>query len=167
MPDTTPIYTLPYPCTGEVVDPDDFADLGTAIDTVLDAVDADLNNALNRYNVDISGNTQVIPVNVDTTLLTPQYTFPVAGLWLVRAQVVQTSAPTTINMMRTRILPSLGLISGQTANTEGNQGLMRPWGAAPIVAPAASTVAILYQWNGTGSQTVQGFLSARLLARIA
>ena len=169
MPETTPIYGFSYPCAGDVVDPADFATLGGQIDTALDAADADMQYALNRYNVTLIGAAQGATVNVDVTLTTPTYTAPVAGVWLVRAHVARTTTPTTVNMMRTRLLHSIApaLRYGQTANTEGNQSLFKPWAAAPFVATAGSVFSIIFQWNGTGTMNVQGFLSARLLCRIA
>lgn len=40
MPESTPIYGIPYPCPGETIDPDVFADFADAVDAAMTSVAA-------------------------------------------------------------------------------------------------------------------------------
>lgn len=163
MPDNTDIYGFTYPCPGDTVDAADFTLLGSQIDAVLTALDTAQNNAINRYNTGtLFGTPQAVNSGVEATLTTPSYTFPIAGLWLVRGTVPNPGFA-TINMTRVRIRHNTTDYCGQTQNTEPNLGL-EPWAATLLVAAAGDTTQIRYLFNGTGPVNVSGEMTARLLA---
>lgn len=53
MPESTPIYGIPYPCPGETIDSDVFADFANAVDAAMTAVAATSVEALNRPNAKV------------------------------------------------------------------------------------------------------------------
>ena len=163
MPANTPIYGFTYQCPGDTVDAADFALLGGQIDTVLTALDTASNNALNRYNAGpTDGASQAVVSGVEATLATPVYTFPVAGIWVVRATVPNPGFA-TINMIRVRIRHNATDYCGQTQNTEPNVGL-EPWASVALVAAAGDTTQIRYIFNGAGPVNVFGTMTVRLVA---
>lgn len=169
MPDSTPIYGFTFPCPDEVVGGAAFATLANQIDAKLNEVNADLIFALNRPNVDIidgTPSTQTIPANVDTvlTLPTSTYTFQTAGVWIVRAYMHTSSAP-TMQMMRGRIRQNAVVRYSYISNTEGDiPHPVVPVG--PIIAAVGDVITLTFQYTGAGTMDVFARLSAKLLVRI-
>jgi hypothetical protein len=172
MPGTTPIYGFPYPCANENVNFTDFTALGNAIDSKLLQVDADADHAVGRYNVSQNGSTQAgIAVGVDTVLTNPtaQYVVPESGVYLVMVDVL-TVAVTTITSARVRVRLNGVAAFGRTFNYEvGGFAPSLFWQipSGPLVAAAGDTISCTYLYQGTGTATVQIFLSARQAIRIA
>jgi hypothetical protein len=160
MPANTDIFGFTYPCPGEAVGPASFALLAGQIDTKASELNTDWFEMLNRRNSGdlFSAAVTVVTNSVETQLTTPTYTFPVAGVYLVSAEVYSMSAPATINMFRARF--------GVTMNTENfvtSGG--RP--VVPMVAAAGDVASITVFYNGSGTMNVQGRLAAKLICRIA
>jgi hypothetical protein len=166
MPGITPIYGFTYPCPGEAISPATIALLTGQIDAKMSDVDADWFYMLNRYNTEVPGVTQNIPNGVETVLLAPTYTFPVAGVWQVTAAVIPFGGPATINMFRARLRINATARFGITANTQ-NFVLNTPRPQAPMVAAAGDVASITCIYNGSGTMDVQGRLAAKLVCRIA
>ena len=167
MTANTPIYGFTYPCPGEVVDPAAFALLAGQIDTKLNDVNNDWILDLNRYNVDISSSAnQTITNGVDTVLTTPQYTFPISGVWIVSAQVFNQSTPVTLNSMRARLRINATARFGMTTNPEAF-AIGYPQPTVPMVAVAGDVASITFFYNGSGTMDVNANLQAKLLCRIA
>lgn len=167
MTANTPIYGFTYPCPGEVVDPAAFALLAGQIDTKLNDVNNDWLLDLTRYNTDISMvGVQTITNGVDTVLTSPQYTFPISGVWVVSAQVFKQSSPVTLNMMRARLRINATARFGMTTNTEGGTA-PPPDPSVPMVAVAGDVASITFLYNGSGTMDVNANLQAKLLCRIA
>lgn len=170
MPGATPIYGFPYPCVNETVDFTDFSALGNAIDTKLTEVRADANHAVGRYNVSQFGGSQAgIAAGVDTVLTnaTAQYVIPEAGLYLAMVDVLITAA-TTITSSRLRVRLNGVAQFGRTFNHEtGLPGWFWQVPSGPLVAAAGDTVSCTFLYAGTGTATVQIYLSVRQAVRIA
>ena len=171
MPGVTPIYGFPYPCVDEPVNFTNFTALGNAIDTKLSEVQADVNYAVGRYNISQNGGSQAgIAVGVETTLTNPnaQYVVPAAGIYLVMIDV-NITAVTTITGSRLRVRLNGTPIFGRTQNHEGglgvNMGYQVPSGL--IIAAAGDTISCAFLYQGTGTATVQIYISARQVIRIA
>jgi hypothetical protein len=170
MPGTTPIYGFPYPCLDEVVDFTDFTALGNAIDSKLLEVQADADYAVGRYNISQFGGSQAgIAAGVETTLTNAaaQYVVPVAGIYLTVVDV-NITAVTTITSCRLRVRLNGTPVYGRSVNWEG--GLALNWWQVPsgaIVAAAGDTISCAFLYAGTGTATVQMYLSSRLVVRIA
>lgn len=171
MPGTTPIYGFPYPCVNEAVDFTDFTALGNAIDAKLLEVQADANHAIGRYNsTQFAGAQAGIAVNVDTVLTNPgaQYVVPEAGVYLAMVDVNVTAA-TTINSARLRVRLNGVSQYGRTFNYEvGVLGKFWQVPSGPLVATAAGdTISCTFLYQGSGTATVQIYLSVRQAVRIA
>lgn len=166
MPDTTPVYGLPYPCPGDTVDATDFQDLALAVEATLVNVDADYLLALNRFNTDLGGATQTIAAGVDTVITTPQYVIPADGIWVVSAHLFNANTPPTINSMRIRVRQGVTVRFGFTANTEVNTP-RRVIADGPIVAAAGDVISTTVLYSGTGTMDVFVDLTAKMLCRIA
>lgn len=172
MPDTTPIYGFPYPCVDELVDVSDFEALGDAIDAKLLEVQADANHAIGRYNVSQSGGSQAgIAVGVETVLTNPtaQYVVPESGVYLVMIDVLTTAA-TTITAARLRVRLNGVAQFGRTYNHEvAGIAPALPWQVASgvIIAAAGDTISCAYLYQGSGTATVQIYISVRQVIRIA
>lgn len=163
MPQNTPIYGFTYQCPGDVVDAADFTTLGAQIDAVIAAQDTARNDALNRYNSGtIFGASQAVAANTDTTLATPLYTFPVAGIWVVRGSM-NNPGFATVNMTRVRIRHNTTDYDGQTQNTEPNIGL-EPWAGVPLVVAAGDTCQLRVMYNGVGPVNISGNMTVRMIA---
>lgn len=166
MPDSTPIYGFTYPCPGETVDATDFQLLANQIDAALAVVDQDYDLALNRYNFDQDGTLQNIPAGVDTAITAPQYTLPVAGVFLVSARTVTLSSPATFNALRTRIQQAAVSRFGFTSNTELNTGRTFTT-SGPIVGTAGQVIRATCLFSGAATLDVSVSLSVRMVCRIA
>lgn len=171
MPDTTPIYSFPYPCVDEAVNFTDFETLGDAIDAKLLEVQADADYAIGRYNISQAGGSQAgIVVNVETALTNAaaQYVVPVAGVYLTFIDVF-IDAVTTITSSRLRVRLNGTPVYGRTMNWEGGfaTGLFWQIPSAPIVAAAGDTISCAFLYQGTGTATVSIWISSRLVVRIA
>lgn len=166
MPDTTPIYALPYPCPGDVVDATDFQDLALAIEATMVDIEDDYFLALNRYSTDLGGSTQTIPAGVDTVMTTPQYVIPADGVWVVSAHMFNATTPPTINSMRIRVRQGVTSRFGFTANTEVNTP-RRVMADGVIVAAVGDVVSTTVLYSGTGTMDVFVALTAKMLCRIA
>jgi hypothetical protein len=166
MPENTEIYGFTFPCPGEAITPAAIATLTGQIDVKLSDVNTDWSEMINRRNTTVQGVTQNIPQGVDTVLATPTYTFPVAGVYVVAAEVFSLSTPATINMFRGRLRINATPRFGVTMNTE-NFITSGPRPAVVMVAAAADVASITVLYNGTGTMDVQGRMAAKLLCRIA
>lgn len=171
MPGITPIYSFPYPCVNETVDFTDFTALGNAIDSKLLAVQADANHAVGRYNVSQFAGAQAgIAVGVDTVLTNAgaQYVVPEAGLYLAMVDVRITAA-TTITSSRLRVRINGVAQFGRTFNHEtGLPDWFWQVPTGPLIATAAGdTISCTFLYQGTGTATVQIYLSVRQAIRIA
>lgn len=168
MPGQTPIFNFPYPCPGEMITAQSFANLANAIDAKLTEVNADMIFALNRPNVDKDdASTQVTNPGVVTTLTNPDstYTIPVAGVWVVSVSIQPDTFPATISYQRGQLLQNAVLRSGITHDSENNLPVpCRPFGV--FVAAVGDVITTTYLWTGTGTITVSTRLSAKLLCRI-
>lgn len=168
MPQSTPIYGFTYPCPGELVTPASIALMAGQIDTKMADVDTDWVDMLRRRNSGPTvGTTQNIAAGAETALTTPTYTFPVAGIYIVRASAFQLTLPATRNMFRARLRIN-GVVRGfgTTMNTENGIG-DSPHPNVPMVAAAGDVASITCIFNGTGTLDVQGHISAKLVCRIA
>lgn len=171
MPDTTPIYSFPYPCVDEPVNFTDFETLGDAIDAKLLEVQADADYAVGRYNVSQAAASQAgIAVNVETALtnLNAQYVVPVAGIYLTAVDVLIDTV-TTITSSRLRVRLNGTPVYGRTVNWEGGlaTGLLWQIPSAPIVAAAGDTISCAFLYQGTGTAAVSIWVNSRLVVRIA
>lgn len=170
MPGATPIYSFPYPCVNEPVDFADFAALGNAIDAKLLEVQADADYAVGRYNISQFGGSQAgIAAGVETVLTNPtaQYVVPVAGIYLTMIDVQITSV-TTITSSRTRVRLNGVSQYGRTINHEGGIGILNTQvQPGAIIAAAGDTISCAFLYQGTGTATVQTYISSRLVVRIA
>lgn len=170
MPETTPIYSFPYPCVSEAVDFADFANLANAIDTKLFELQADEDLAVGRYNATFNVAAQAgIAVGVDTVLTNPNatYVIPAAGVYLVFGTYTMNAA-TTITSARLRVRLNGVQIFGRTFNFEfGNIPTFVHIPPAPLICATGDTVSFtfLYQGSGTASVTLQ--YTARMVTRIA
>jgi hypothetical protein len=170
MPGATPIYGFSYPCEDEPVTATDFTLLGNAIDAKLLEVQADADYAVGRYNISRDGGSQAgIVVAVETALTNPnaQYVVPVAGVYLTMIDVIILAA-TTITSSRLRVRLNGTPVYGRTVNWENGfstSGWQVPSG--PIVAAAGDTISCAFIYQGTGTATVQIYISSRLVVRIA
>lgn len=166
MPDTTPIFALPYPCPGDTVDATDFQDLALAIEAVMVNIEADYTLALNRFNVDLSGAVQTLPAGVDTVITTPQYTITQAGVYVVSAHLFPASSPATINATRIRVRQGAVSRFGFTQNNEANttRNVMTN---GPIVAAAGDVISGIALFSGAGTLDVFMDLTVKMLCRIA
>lgn len=166
MPRNTDIYGFTYPCPGEAVGAPAIALLAGQIDTKMADVDNDYFEMLNRYNANVAGVTQNIPNGVDTVLTAPTYTFPVAGVWIVTAQVFSLSSPATINSFRGRLRINATPRFGVTVNTQ-NFVTSSPRPTVPMVAAAGDVASVTVLYNGTGTMDVQARLMIKMVCRIA
>lgn len=171
MPGVTPIYGFPYPCVDEAVSFADFELLGDAIDAKLLEVQADADYAVGRYNISRNGGSQAgIVVAVETVLANAnaQYVVPVAGIYLTMIDVLITSV-TTITSSRLRVRLNGTPIYGRTVNWEGGTLSANPWQVPSglIIAAAGDTISCAFTYQGTGTATVQIYISSRLVVRIA
>lgn len=168
MPDTTPIYGFPYPCPDEVISPMAFTNLANAIDAKLAEVNADMVFALNRPNFDFtSGAGQVINPGVNTTLTmaSSTYTVTVAGVWVLWVNVLYTATPPTITFQNARIRLNGVDQFGFSNDTENNNTIpVRVVG--PVVAAAGDVITTTFLYTGTGTASVVGLLSGKLICRI-
>lgn len=76
MPASTPIYGITYPCGGDTIDPNALATFANTLDAALAQGIADLAEATNRPNVQVSATaiqTVVINVATDLTFVTEVY----------------------------------------------------------------------------------------------
>jgi hypothetical protein len=172
MPGATPIYAFPYPCADEPVTATDFTLLGNAIDSKLLEVSADADYAVGRYNISRDGGSQAgIVVAVETALTNPnaQYVVPVAGVYLTMIDVY-IAAVTTITSSRLRVRLNGVAQYGRTMNWETGgfaTGLLWQVPSGPVVAAAGDTISCAFLYQGTGTATVQIYISSRLVVRIA
>lgn len=171
MPDATPIYGFPYPCVDESVNAADFAALGNAIDSKLLEVQADADHAVGRYNISQFGGSQAgIAVGVETVLTNAaaQYVVPEAGVYLAMIDV-QITAATTITSSRLRVRINGVSQYGRTFNHEtGVAGRFWQVPSGPLIATAAGdTISCTFLYQGSGTATVQIYLSVRQAVRIA
>jgi hypothetical protein len=164
MPRNTPIYGFTYQCPGDIVDAADFALLGGQIDAKMTALDALQVRMLTRRNTNVDQSAVGVASGVEASLA-PAYVFPVAGIYQVRG-IVNNPGFATINMQRVRLRHNVTDYLGQTANTEGNQGALVPWGATCFVAAAGDTGQLRYLFNGSGPVNINGTFSVRLIAEI-
>lgn len=166
MPEITDIYGFSYPCPGEAAGPAQIALLAGQIDTKLSDVNTDWSEMLNRRNSTIPGVTQNIAAGVETVLTAPTYTFPVAGVFVVAAEIFSFSSPATINMFRVRLRLNAVVRFGVTMNTENfitSGG--RP--AVAMVAAAGDVASVTTIFNGTGTMDVQARMAVKMICRIA
>lgn len=169
MPGTTPIYGFPYPCVDEPVDYADFEALGDAIDAKLLEVQADADYATGRYNISQFGGSQAgIAAGVETVLTNPtaQYVVPVAGIYLPMIDV-RIAAVTSITSSRLRVRLNGVAAFGRTVNHEGGLFPMTQVATGLIVAAAGDTISCAFLYQGTGTATVEIYISSRLAIRIA
>lgn len=166
MPDTTPIYALPYPCPGDTVDATDFQDLALAIEAKMIDIEADYLLALNRFNSDDGGTVQTIATGVDTVILVPQYTIPLAGVYVVTAHLFPASAPATINATRIRVRQGAVSRFGFTANNELNT-TRNVMAVGVIVAAAGDVISATALFSGAGTLDVFVDMTFKMLCRIA
>jgi len=166
MPANTPIYGFTYPCPGDTVDAADFQLLATQIEAALVVVDQDYDLALNRFNVDLNGNTQNIAAGVATVITVPQYTIPADGVYLVSAIISPASSPATFNALRVRVQQAAVSRFGFTINTELNTG--RTYATSgPVVATAGQVIRAEALFSGAATLDVFVNLSVREVCRIA
>lgn len=66
----TPNWNLPYPCSGEAIDPSIFCDFSEALDVALATVAENTRQIANRPNARLNrvGGAQTFPVNVNTVV---------------------------------------------------------------------------------------------------
>lgn len=172
MPETTPIYSFPYPCPGETINATTFAALANAIDTKLADVELDRDLALNRYNTlaDMFPAQGGIVAGVETPLVNSgsSYVIPAAGIYI--AAVEQNSAvATTINWSRTRIRRNGVAVAGKTANWEVSVPNILGYdvGGVALVCAVGDTIDVTFLFAGTGTATVNIRLDVRMIVRLA
>lgn len=70
MPESTPIYAIPYPCPGETIDSAVFADFANAVDAAMTSVSATETEALTRptAKVYLAGAPSALAANVELQL---------------------------------------------------------------------------------------------------
>lgn len=70
MPGLTPNWALPYPCSGETIDPDIFCDFSEALDVALATINDRTTFVANRPNSRLNrfGGAQTFAVNVNTVV---------------------------------------------------------------------------------------------------
>lgn len=169
MPASTPIYGFTYPCPGELITAGAFTTLANQIDAKLLDLQADYTLGLNRYSTYQSAvGVQSIPSGAETAITLPgmSYVIPVAGVWVVRAEVIPTSFPATLTVSRARIAQNAVPRFGFTQNNEGNN-THHVVVYGPIVAAAADVITVLFTHTGSVAMNVRGTLSAKMHAKIA
>lgn len=169
MPASTDIYGFTYPCPGDLITATSFATLANQIDTKLLDLQADYTLGLNRYSTyTTAAASQSIPAGAETTLTSAgtSYTIPMAGIWVIEAEVIPTSSPATITVERVRIFQNATPRFGFTQNTEGNN-TRTVVASGPIVAALADVITIRFTHTGSVNVTVDANISAKMLVRTA
>lgn len=169
MPAPTPIYGFTYPCPGELITAGAFTTLANQIDAKLADLQADLTLGLNRYSSYTSSvANQSIPTGVETVLTAAgmSYVIPMAGIWIVRCEVIPQSFPATITVERARIHQNGVFRFGFSQNTEGNS-TRRVVASGPIVAALGDTITVRFLHTGSVAMDVSGTLTTKMLVRTA
>lgn len=169
MPANTPIYAFTYPCPGDLVTAGAFNTLANQIDTKLLDLQADYTLGLNRYSTYQSAvGSQSIPSGAETviTLVGMSYVIPMAGVWVVTAEVIPTTSPATITVERARVHQNGTFRFGFSQNTEGNNNRTCV-ASGPIVAALGDTITVRFLHTGSVAMSVTGTLSAKMLVKIA
>lgn len=88
MPDSTPIYSFPYPCPGEAVTAGSFSALANAIDAKLNSLKDKEFAALHRPIVDQFVEDFLVAVGVETPITGPGSSFviPINGIYIVNVK---------------------------------------------------------------------------------
>lgn len=178
MPDQTPNFAIPYPCPGDVIDCDMFADWANAIDDALTTVNTAAEAAANRPRAMLRtlATGFAVPVNVATTIQFNEVTnnpvynngitvgaFPytgftvnpplTSGFYLFSATFIPVNTVTTVTAFKASIVAD-NVSAGRTtaSSVVGNS-------ASPLTVTHLGVMqntglvppaTCVYQWNGTG-----------------
>lgn len=166
---STPNFAIPYPCSGDIIDPTVIADWANGIDDALTTASATANLALNRPSVSatsaLTGQSFTTGVAADVIFNTIDFSNDItatpglgtitvtrAGLYHVSGQVNQVSAVTTI----TRFRPILFVSTGRRVARNVGLPLFPTTNQAPVQVeglfpcPVGTTFRLQFQWIGTG-----------------
>lgn len=182
MPGATPNFAIPYPCSGDTIDPGVFEDFADAVEAALTTVAMAAEAARIRPRILVTGvgvAANGVTLNVPTTA-TPVtstaasnngtgITVTQAGVWMVSANFVTSGAVTNVVGNRGSIVgPGTQLyrrhLGLSTTPADGFQDINVS--GLFLLAPA-DTLTPQYFWTGTGvNVSVSVQVSAALIARV-
>lgn len=175
---STPNFNIPYPCSGDVINPDVIQDWAEGIDDALSAVQATATVAQNRpaMTAHQSGNGQAFVQNVAADFVftvadfnrgvtaafpTASFTLPASGLYRISAEANQTTTTTT-TITRWQLILNVG---AQRVSRNYNVGLGGGLFQMPIMVEGlficvpGTIVTVNFLWTGVGGPTdVYGIL---------
>lgn len=169
MPETTPIYSFPYPCHGDLVSVADFQNLANAIDTKLQDVQGHVDWATGRYNFSQFAGTQAgVAAGVDTViaLAGAQYVVPVNGVWLFTYDVRMLAAG-TVSSSRLRVRRNAVVQYGQRQNNANATPVEFHVPPCPLICAAGDVISSTFLYTGTVTGDVSVYFAGRLLIRLA
>lgn len=162
MPDSSPVFGIPFPCEGEAITCDSFADFATGVESALASVDVTVDQALNPPNAGVNL-TQSVAVAAATdcvyvteywdsanmaTVGTTPLTAPADGMYLITINAgvsgfaTITSAKAAININGTDQYAFKFPAGVGTPNRCSTQGLYR--------LAIGDLVRCRFTWTGTG-----------------
>jgi hypothetical protein len=175
---TTPNYAIPYPCSGDVIDPDVFAAWAQGIDAAIADVDLLASQASTRPSLSVrtAAGGQAIATGVATDLTftalifgegvsftAPSTTVTIteAGLYRVTGQMTNPVNVTTVTRFRIIVNASTGRrVSRNTAFTTPRVSGLPIQASGLFVAPVGTTFTVNAQWVGTGGpMSIAGMLN--------
>lgn len=166
MPQSTPIYSFPYPCEGEDITVTAFANLANAIDSKLAELNTDSYEARNRYNFAAETAQNVLAAGVDTVLAgaNSTYTIPADGVYFIKAKCFNYVDPATFTSLRVRVRKNAVVQFGARQNPESQ--MLDFLAAGMIPAAAGDTISFQALFTGTGSWTMSVIWYVAMFVRI-
>lgn len=171
MPDSTPIFSFPYPCPGEVVGPMAFLNLANAIDAKLNELAADETAALNRPNARrqtaANSNPATASVLAVTTGAGSSFTIPEAGVWIVTAFLPAVGGPGVTNELRLRVRQNTTPRFGVTRNSTTFITFQNTICIGALVCAVGDVIDSDFFYTGTLTITYSVILNLKMIVRIA
>jgi hypothetical protein len=183
---TTPNFAIPYPCSGDTIDPTVIADWANGIDAALATVSDTANLALNRPSLyatspllgqsyatgvaaDISFS--LVNFNVGVTMVTPTTTATItrAGVYRISGQINHINSVTTMTRYRVIINSSTGRRVSRNLNLifAGGTNQVPLLAEGLFVCPVGTTITLNFQWIGTGGPlTAFGLLWLNMVSEL-
>lgn len=169
MPDTTPIYGLPFPCPDELVTAGSFTALANAIDSKLLELQADETAMLNRPNARrvSASNTATAGVIKVTLGADSSFVIPAAGVWIVSAFVPSLAGAGATNVYRLRVRQNTTIRFGATKNGSFTITTRHLMCQGPIVAAVGDVIDTDFFYVGTLTVDYSAILELKMITRIA